>query len=88
MVGPHTLVADSLARLVSRNTCGGEEVGALDGTATILVRRSDGLCWAVLFHARENRRGEDLAGLIDGLVHDAADRVKHWPTRDLFKNGM
>jgi hypothetical protein len=62
-------------------------VGALDGTATILVRRSDGLCWAVLFNACENRRGEDLAGLIDGLVHDAADRVKHGPTRDLFKKG-
>jgi hypothetical protein len=29
----------------------------------------------VLFNARENRRGVDLAGLIDGLVHDAADRV-------------
>jgi CubicO group peptidase (beta-lactamase class C family) len=62
--------------------------GALDGTATILVRRHDGLCWAVLFNARENQRGQYLAGLIDPLVHDAADRVKHWPRGDLFKKRL
>jgi CubicO group peptidase (beta-lactamase class C family) len=61
--------------------------GALDGTATILVRRSDGLCWAVLFNARENQRGQYLAGLIDPLVHEAADRVKRWPAKDMFKKG-
>ncbi len=59
--------------------------GALDGTATILVRRSDGLCWAVLFNARANPRGQYLAKLIDPLVHDAADQVKRWPAKDLFK---
>jgi N-acyl-D-amino-acid deacylase len=62
--------------------------GALDGTATILVRRHDGLCWAVLFNARENQRGQYLAGLIDGLVHEAADRVKHWPRTDLFRKRL
>jgi CubicO group peptidase (beta-lactamase class C family) len=61
--------------------------GALDGTATILVRRHDGLCWAVLFNTRANARGESLTGLIDGLVHEAADAVKHWPKRDLFDKG-
>jgi CubicO group peptidase (beta-lactamase class C family) len=55
--------------------------GALDGTATILVRRHDGLCWAALFNARSNPQGRYLAGLIDGLVHEAADKVKRWPTR-------
>jgi N-acyl-D-amino-acid deacylase len=59
--------------------------GALDGTATILVRRADGVSWAVLFNARENPRGEYLGKLIDPLVHHAADRVKHWPAKDLFK---
>jgi N-acyl-D-amino-acid deacylase len=62
--------------------------GALDGTSTILVRRFDGLCWAVLFNARENQRGQDLAGLIDGKVHQAADSVKRWPAKDLFKKGI
>jgi CubicO group peptidase (beta-lactamase class C family) len=61
--------------------------GSLDGTSTLLVRRADGLTWAVLFNARENRKGKELAGLIDPLVHEAADRVKQWPKRDLFKKG-
>jgi CubicO group peptidase (beta-lactamase class C family) len=61
--------------------------GSLDGTATLLVRRSDGLCWAVLFNARENQRGKNLAGLIDPLVHGAADRVKRWPAKDMFDKG-
>jgi N-acyl-D-amino-acid deacylase len=59
--------------------------GALDGTATILVRRHDGLTWAVLFNARANPKGEYLGGLIDPLVHQAADKVKAWPKRDWFK---
>jgi N-acyl-D-amino-acid deacylase len=59
--------------------------GALDGTATILVRRSDRLTWAVLFNTRSNAKGAYLAGLIDPLVHQAADKVKQWPKRDLFE---
>lgn len=59
--------------------------GALDGAATILVRRADGLCWAVLFNTRSNAKGAYLGGLIDPLVHQAADKVKRWPKRDLFE---
>ncbi len=50
-------------------------LGALDGTSTILVRRSDGMTWAVLFNLRKNAKGEELARLIDPLVHEAADAV-------------
>ncbi len=50
-------------------------LGALDGTSTILVRRSDGMTWAVLFNMRKNAKGEELARLIDSLVHVAADAV-------------
>jgi CubicO group peptidase (beta-lactamase class C family) len=57
--------------------------GALDGTETILARRSDGLCWAVLFNTR---RG--LIGRIDPLVHQAADKVKRWPNRNLFDKAL
>jgi CubicO group peptidase (beta-lactamase class C family) len=57
--------------------------GALDGTESILVRRSDGLCWAVLLNTR---RG--LIGRIDPLVHQAADEVKRWPQKDLFAKGL
>lgn len=51
--------------------------GALDGTSTLLVRRHDGLVWAVLFNKRAGKDGGDLAGLIDPLVHRAAARA--WP---------
>jgi CubicO group peptidase (beta-lactamase class C family) len=57
--------------------------GALDGTASLLVRRHDGLCWAVLFNARTDPQGEHLAAKIDPLVHRAADRVKRWPAKAL-----
>ena len=59
--------------------------GALDGTATILVRRADGLTCAVLFNSRTNANGTHLGALIDPLVHQAANRVKRWPERDLFE---
>ena len=57
--------------------------GSTDGTATILVRRADGLCWAVLFNARSNAKGTYLSGLIDPLVHEAANRVKRGAERQL-----
>ena len=56
----------------NRNTW---HMGALDGTSTILVRRSDGMTWCVLFNMRKNAAGEELARLIDPLMHAAADRV-------------
>ncbi len=59
--------------------------GGLDGTASILVRRADGLTWAVLFNTCNNRKGKYLGELIDPLVHQAADKVKRWPNRDLFE---
>jgi N-acyl-D-amino-acid deacylase len=52
--------------------------GSLDGTSTMLVRRWDGLTWAVLFNSRQAEGGQP-AGLINPLVRDAADAVKHWP---------
>ena len=44
---------------------------------------ADGLCWAVLFNTRKK-----LIERIDPLVHQAADKVKRWPKRDLFEKGM
>jgi len=57
--------------------------GNLAGTSTLLVRRWDGLSWAVLF----NQRSEDKTlpdGAIDPAMHRAADQVKAWPEHDLF----
>lgn len=57
--------------------------GSLPGTRTLLVRRWDGLSWAVLFNQRQ-----DLPNLPDGAIdpamHRAADAVKQWPQEDLF----
>jgi CubicO group peptidase (beta-lactamase class C family) len=53
--------------------------GYLDGSTSILVRRHDGLVWAVLFNSDDTPGGESPAALIDPLVHTAADAVKEWP---------
>ncbi len=54
--------------------------GEIDGTSTILVRRHDGFCWAVLFNARSSKAsdsaGKSLAPLIDSLVHRAVDACR------------
>jgi CubicO group peptidase (beta-lactamase class C family) len=52
--------------------------GALPGTSTLLVRRHDGLTWAVLFN--ERLRDES----VDPALHRAADAVGEWPKGDLF----
>ena len=58
--------------------------GYIAGSETLLVRRSDGLNWAVLFNTAHNQNGKMLSGTIDGQVHEAADKVKHWPADDQF----
>jgi CubicO group peptidase (beta-lactamase class C family) len=49
--------------------------GYISGTSTLLVRRLDGLNWAVLFNTERNPAGKVLANLIDPLLHQAADEV-------------
>ena len=57
--------------------------GSLPGTATLLVRRWDGLSWAVLFNQRSAK--DDLPdSAIDPALHRAADSVGEWPKHDLF----
>jgi N-acyl-D-amino-acid deacylase len=51
----------------------------MPGTSTLLVRRWDGLTWAVLFGTDSNPKGEILANLIDRPLHEAADAVSQWP---------
>jgi N-acyl-D-amino-acid deacylase len=59
--------------------------GSLDGTATLMVRRHDGLCWVVLFNTRSGPDGKHLGQAIDVPLHAAADAVKTWPAVDLFQ---
>jgi len=58
--------------------------GLIPGTSTLLVRRFDGLNWAVLFNTEANADGKTLSSLIDGPMHEAAAAVQKWPTIDLF----
>src|SRR5437016_1165126 len=37
---------------------------------------------------RDDAGGQDLAGLIDPLVHEAAEKVIRWPKRNLFAKGL
>ena len=57
--------------------------GSIAGTSTLLVRRHDGLNWAVLFNSDANPKGERLSGLSDPLIHQAADAVRKWPDAEV-----
>ena len=59
--------------------------GQLDGTSTLVVRRYDGLTWAVLFNTDFNPKHQSLSSLIDPLLHAAADSVKTWPKGSDFQ---
>lgn len=58
--------------------------GLIAGTSALLVRRSDGLNWAVLFNTDANPDDKRPADLIDPLMHEAANTVKAWPAGDPF----
>jgi N-acyl-D-amino-acid deacylase len=60
-----------------RNTWHG---GLIAGTSALLVRRHDGLDWAVLFNTQSAPDGRVLSGIIDPLLHRAADAVRAWPS--------
>ncbi len=57
--------------------------GMIAGTSSILVRRHDGLNWAVLFNTDRDQNKKVLADLIDPLVHQAADAVQRWPEHSM-----
>lgn len=61
--------------------------GSLAGTLSIMVRRSDGIDWFVVFNERNSTSDPDGESYweIDELLHTAADAVKSWPEHDLFQ---
>jgi N-acyl-D-amino-acid deacylase len=58
--------------------------GSLDGAEAMLVRRADGVEFAVLFNTREDPSGKSLIELIERPLHETANAVKRWPDIDLF----
>lgn len=58
--------------------------GSIAGSEALLVRRFDRLNWAVLFNTQHGPDDKSLTGLIDGRLHEAADKVPDWPVIDQF----
>lgn len=52
--------------------------GRLAGTTSLLVRRHDGLTWAILANRGYGPDGEPMDDDIDGALHRAADAVRMW----------
>jgi N-acyl-D-amino-acid deacylase len=65
--------------------CSAWHAGFITGSESLMVRRADGLCWAVLFNTATNPQGKSLSSLIDSKIHEAAGKVKSWPSTDLFR---
>jgi N-acyl-D-amino-acid deacylase len=61
--------------------------GLLDGVATLLVHRYDGLAWAVMFNRDRASDHKDLSSLIDPLLHPVADGIAAWPEGWGFADG-
>jgi N-acyl-D-amino-acid deacylase len=63
--------------------------GLLDGVSTLLVRRFDGLVWAVMFNRDYIEDGHrNLGGLIDPLLHPVADGIASWPEGREFEDAQ
>ena len=58
--------------------------GWISGTNTLLLRRFDGVSWAVLFNANHTKDGKDPTDVINAQINAAADAVTKWPEGDLF----
>jgi N-acyl-D-amino-acid deacylase len=61
--------------------------GLLDGVSTLLVRRYDGLVWAVMFNRDYiEEKHQNLGALIDPLLHPVADGIASWPEGREFED--
>lgn len=75
--------------VVSHGNNGGQNHfhgGALDGSSGLLVRRGDGLNWAVVFNTCNGPAGNHLGFAIDLDLHRAADKVTAWPSDNRFES--
>ncbi|HOY29160.1 MAG TPA: hypothetical protein PLR96_09310, partial [Flavobacteriales bacterium] len=59
--------------------------GALDGTASMIVRSSNGYTWALLLNKRlTNAQANAFWGAVDGLGWNCIAGTSSWPTHDLM----
>ena len=60
--------------------------GSLPGTAALVVRASNGTCWAALFNSRALAdKSKDSAAELDRLLWQAYGEIKQWPEHDHFQ---
>jgi len=55
--------------------------GSLPGTTSILIRRYDGKNFVALINTRASPTTKNLTGVIDRLLHQAANQVTRWPRK-------
>lgn len=60
-----------------------DHAGGLPGTATSLMRRFDGIAWAVLFNSRPIQG--DVIAIVNQVLSREVNQVTEWPTHDLFE---
>jgi N-acyl-D-amino-acid deacylase len=58
--------------------------GSLDGTMSYLIRRYDGIAWAVLYNSRPANH-LPLRKATNQLILEAVRELKQWPAVDLFE---
>lgn len=54
--------------------------GLLSGTSTLLVRRHDGISWAILFNTDRSPEGRWISSIVDSMLHRVANEIEAWPT--------
>ena len=62
--------------------------GSLPGTASLLVRASSGLTWAVLLNLRSENQSDAFFRELDSLMWVAQRGVQSWSTSDQFSNWL
>jgi len=58
--------------------------GSLPGTGALLVRRHDGLSWALLANTNANPEGKTVAAIADPALHKAVDQASPLDSLDQF----
>ena len=58
--------------------------GMVAGAESLIIRRSDGLCWAVLFNMPRQTDSEYQFELIIPRLNEVVAKIKAWPNYDLF----
>ena len=59
--------------------------GSLPGTATILVRRADGVNFSALFNSRMSPYASHFGRGVEAVLHDTVNSISEWPDHDLFE---